>query len=81
MLPMPTDDVVRSRQRSMDQAGVVLNTHVSTDDGLCDGCLQMWSRWVPVTGCTQLAWARSILETHGVDEAAWTSRHTSALLV
>ncbi len=35
------------------------------------GCMELWGRWVPVTGCTQLAWARSIMETHGVADDLW----------
>jgi hypothetical protein len=55
----------------MDWASAILHHHRPTDDGRCDGCLQMWGRWVPATGCTQLAWARSIIETHGVEDHAW----------
>jgi hypothetical protein len=33
--------------------------------------MQTWSRWVPATGCTQVIWARSILETHGVADDIW----------
>jgi hypothetical protein len=79
MRSMPDDDVVRRRQTSMDQAATVLNTHVSTADGLCAGCLAVWGRWVPVTGCTQLIWARSVIETHGVPDEAWDVRTTSRL--
>jgi hypothetical protein len=71
MLPMPDEDVVRTRQAMLDQATVVLNTHVPTDDGRCGGCLELWGRWVPATGCTQMAWARSIMETHGVADDLW----------
>jgi hypothetical protein len=71
ILMMPTDDVVRDRLTLMDQATVVLNTHISTADGVCGGCMQIWGRWVPASGCTNLLWARSIMETHGVDDNAW----------
>jgi hypothetical protein len=71
MLPFPSEEVVQGRQMSMDQATVVLNTHVPTNDGLCGGCMELWGRWVPITGCTQLAWARSIMETHGVADDLW----------
>jgi hypothetical protein len=74
MLPMPADDVVRTRLTSMDQATAILNTHVPAEDGLCAGCMQVWSRWVPATGCTQLIWARSVIETHGVGGDAWDVR-------
>ena len=84
MESLPTADVVRRRQTSMDRAAAVLNTHTSTPDGLCAGCLQIWNRWVPATGCTQLAWARLVIETHGVEAGAWgvvTSRLGAAVLV
>jgi hypothetical protein len=71
MLPMPSEEVVLSRQTSMDQAIVVLNTHVPNGEGLCGGCLELWGRWVPATGCTQMAWARLVMETHGVADELW----------
>jgi hypothetical protein len=74
MLPIPADDAVRNRLTSIDQAAAVLATHVPTEDGLCRGCLHGWGRWVPATGCTQLAWARSVIETHGVADDAWDLR-------
>jgi hypothetical protein len=79
MPPIPADDLVRRRETSLEAASIILETHVATDEGLCDGCLQVWGRWVPSTGCTQLRWARSVLETHGVDADAW-DRPGAALL-
>lgn len=69
--PLPTDEIVRARLSSIGQATAILNTHVPTDAGVCGGCLEVWGRWVPATGCTQLAWARSVVETHGVGDDAW----------
>lgn len=73
MLPFPSDEVVRSRQALMDQATVVLNTHLASNEGMCLGCMELWGRWVPATGCTQLVWARSVMETHGVADDLWFS--------
>jgi hypothetical protein len=71
MPPLPEHNLVRRRETSLEAATIILEIHVATDDGICDGCLQVWGRWVPSTGCTQLVWARSVLETHGVDDDAW----------
>jgi hypothetical protein len=74
VLPMPSEDAVRARRTSMDQAMVVLSTHVPTQDGMCAGCLRHFGRWVEAAACSQRPRARSVIETHGVAEEAWDRR-------
>jgi hypothetical protein len=65
----PSSDVVEEREKLVDAAGLVLADHVPDESGFCSGCLRIWARWVPYTGCTQAHWALHILETHGAADA------------
>ena len=71
MSEQPTRGVVERRDVLIGSAMVVLSAHVPDEVGRCQGCLDLWSRWVPHAGCTQVRWARRVLETGGVDDADW----------
>jgi hypothetical protein len=69
MSDLPSDVLVQKRETLIDAAVAVLAEHLPDEHGLCAGCMHAWGRWVPHAGCTQVQWARSAIETHGV--AAW----------
>lgn len=62
----PSDAIVDQRDTLIKAAEAVLAEHVPDRFGLCAGCMDAWSRWVPYPGCTQMQWARRVIETHGV---------------
>lgn len=68
IIETPSDDTVRRRDAVMDAASLVLSFHVPDEAGLCAGCLAQWNRWVLHVTCTQMRWARMVLETHGGGE-------------
>lgn len=67
----PSDAMVDQRDGLIHLAGSVLAEHVPDQFGRCAGCMDAWSRWVPYAGCTQVQWARRVIETHGVADADW----------
>ena len=41
----------------------VLDAHLANPDGFCAGCDNQWQRLVPHSGCTQVTWARGVLDS------------------
>ena len=72
MSALPSHEVVDRRDALIATAASVLAQHTPDEYGLCAGCMSAWSRWVPFTGCTQVQWARRVLETHGVADSDWS---------
>jgi hypothetical protein len=50
------------REIRLSSAMAVLDVHLPDPDGFCAGCHYQWQRLVPHSGCTQVAWARGVVD-------------------